>query len=452
MLALVAVCVAALGLSGCAAPVDGRAVAASTVTAGLDPSFVRNTDSGDDDRLAAAVFRDLEGFWAQAFPPLAGGRAFRPPSGYFSVDSSRPGPPPPCTEDTSEVEGNAFYCPRADVIAYDRAALLPVLREEFGDAAVTVVLAHEFGHAIQQRLDASAPGLGGSTRVPTILSEGQADCYAAVFLRRVRDGTTPDLRTGPGGVDGAMAALVTFRDPVGTGATDAEAHGNAFDRVSSFQMGFEGGPSTCAGMTITNRQFTQRAFSSLSDEQTGGNLPLDDLLAAIGPDLDRYFGALARSRNAAWTPLALNRGSASCDDGGDEGQGPAAFCPSDRSVRVDTGRELVGEHRALGDFSTGTLLASRFGLAALAAMGRPTEGADAGRRALCLAGAYTGSVGRPDTDFGLSPGDLDEAVNLLLRDDRAARGADGTAGTPTAYDRVADFRSGVDGGADRCLA
>jgi hypothetical protein len=39
-----------------------------------------------------------------------------------------------------------------------------------------------------------------------------------------------------------------------------------------------------------------------------------------------------------------------------------------------------------------------------------------------------------------------------MHDDRAARGADGAAGTSTAYDRVADFRSGVTGGADRCLA
>jgi predicted metalloprotease len=190
-------------------------------------------------------------------------------------------------------------------------------------------------------------------------------------------------------------------------------------------------------MTIANRQFTQRAFSSLSDEQTGGNLPLEDLLAAIGPDLDRFFGALVRGRNAPWTPPALARGSAACDGDG-ETQGPTAFCPSDRSVKVDTGRDLVAEHRSIGDYATGTLLASRYGLAALAAMGRPTQGADAGRRALCLAGAYTGSVGQPGTDFGLSPGDLDEAVTALL-----VLGRTGTSGGVSAFDRITAYRDGV---------
>ena len=88
----------------------------------------------------------------------------------------------------------------------------------------------------------------GSTRTapsaaaPTILLEAQADCYAGVFLRRVRDGALPDLRTGANGIDGAMGALITFRDPVGTSPRNADAHGNAFDRVSSFQDGFDGDP------------------------------------------------------------------------------------------------------------------------------------------------------------------------------------------------------------------
>ncbi|GLZ55877.1 neutral zinc metallopeptidase [Actinomycetospora sp. NBRC 106378] len=440
----VAALVAVLVTAGCASAVDGRPFAGPQVTAGLDPQFVRDNDGSDDDRLAAATLRDLEGWWGSQFPRLADGQPFVPPKGYFSVDSSRPGPAPPCTESTDEVEGNAFYCPRADVIAYDRAALIPVLREEFGDSAVVVVLAHEFGHAIQERLADVVPSSASlGSGAPTILSEGQADCYAGSFLRAVHDGETPDLRTGDAGIDAAMSALITFRDPVGTDARDDRAHGNAFDRVSSFQDGYAGGVGSCAQMTLQNRAFTQQAFATLSDAQSGGNLPLPDLLRAMGTDLDRFFGGLVRAQGGQWTTPTIREGRDGC------GQGAVGLC--DRGV-IQTDADLEGIHDDLGDYASGTLLASRYALAALAALDRPTAGPAAGRAALCLAGAYTADVGAPGSDFSLSPGDLDEAVTVLRRSDDAATATDGAVADATAYARIADFRAGVDGGADRCLA
>ncbi len=368
--------------------------------------------------------------------------------GYFSVDSSRDGPGPPCTDSASDVEGNAFYCPRADIIAYDRAALLPVLRQKFGDSAVIVVLAHEFGHSVQQRLEATSPTAAGlGSGAPTILSEGQADCYAGGFLRAVHDGATPDLRTGAKGIDAAMSALITFRDPVGTDATDDRAHGNAFDRVSSFQDGYDGGAPACAGMTLQNRTFTQQSFSSLSDAQSGGNLPLPDLLRAMGGDLDRYFGGLVRQNGRPWTPPTIREGGAGCGKDAVDlctGTGPPTLAVDDAA--------LARVHDGIGDYASGTVIASRYALAAMAALGRPTTGAQAGTTALCLAGAYTGDVGQPGTDFSLSPGDLDEAVGLLQTDDSAARGTDGATAPGGAYARIEDFRRGVTSGSGSCLA
>ncbi|MCD2196978.1 neutral zinc metallopeptidase [Actinomycetospora endophytica] len=445
LLAAVCAAVALLG-SGCAAAVDGQAFASGTVTAGVDPGFVKGSDGSDDDRLAAAVLHDLEGWWGGQFPKLANGAKFTPLKGYFSVDSSRDGPGPPCTDAASEVEGNAFYCPNADIIAYDRAALLPVLRQKFGDSAVVVVIAHEFGHAVQQRLESSSPTAAGlSSGAPTILSEGQADCYAGGFLRAVHDGATPDLRTGDRGIDAAMSALITFRDPVGTDAGDDRAHGNAFDRVSSFQDGYDGGPSACAGMTLQNRTFTQQSFATLSDAQSGGNLPLPDLLRSMGTDLDRYFGGLVRQRGRQWTPPTIREGQTGC--------GPDAvdLCAGTPATLAVDDRALARIHDGIGDYASGTVLASRYAMAALAALGRPTTGAQAGSTALCLAGAYTGDVGKPGADFSLSPGDLDEAVGVLQRDDSAARGTDGVSAAGGAYARIADFRQGVSAGAGRCL-
>jgi predicted metalloprotease len=449
VLAAVVCTVVALLVGGCAAPVDGQAFASSAVTAGIDPGFVRGNDGGEDDRLAAAVLHDLETWWGGEFPQLAGGARFTPLKGYFSVDSSRDGPGPPCTQSASEVEGNAFYCPRADIIAYDRASLLPVLRQKFGDSAVAVVIAHEFGHAVQQRLEESsrtAASLGSGA--PTILSEGQADCYAGTFLRAVHDGGTPDLRTGEKGIDAAMSALITFRDPVGTDAADDRAHGNAFDRVTSFQTGYDGGPPACAGMTLQNRSFTQQSFATVSDAQSGGNLPLPDLLRAMGTDLDRYFGGLVRQRGGTWTAPTIREGGAGCGrDAVDLCAGTGSAPPT---LAVDD-RGLARIHDGVGDYASGTVIASRYALAAMAALGRPTTGAQAGTTALCLAGAYTGDVGNPGSEFSLSPGDLDEAVGLLERDDSAARSTDGATAAGGAYARIEDFRGGVTAGAQRCL-
>lgn len=121
-------------------------------------------------------------------------------------------------------------------------------------------------------------------------------------------------------------------------------------------------------------------------------------------------------------------------------------------MHVDTGAELTDLHQRIGDYATGTLLASRYGTAALAALGRPATGPEAGRAALCLAGAYSGAVGAAGSGFGLSPGDLDESVQLLLDSDEAVRGTDGTSDARTGYERIRVFRGGVTGGADQCLA
>lgn len=452
--ALVVTCavLAVLAGSACAFPVDGRAVAGPEVSAGIDPSFIGGTDGSEVDRLAAATLRDLEGYWGRELPAISGGEPFRPLAGYFSVDPrNRAGAPAvPCLQNPQEVQGTAFYCPSADIIAWDRAELLPQLRRDFGDSAVVVVLSHEFGHAVQGRLDRT----GALRGAPTILLEAQADCYAGVFLRQVRDGALPDLRTGAAGIEGAMGALIGFRDPVGTSPRNAQAHGNAFDRVSSFQDGFDGDPAVCAAIG-RDRVFTQQSFRSQDDESSGGNLGLAPLIQAMVPDLDRWFGGEVRARGGQWTTPGTERDGAQCPDADGAVQGPVAWCsgagggPS--AVHIDTTGTLAADHARIGDYATGTLLASRFGTAALAALDRPTTGAEGGRAALCLAGAYSAAVGTGTSGFALSPGDLDESVTLLLREDTASRGTDGVAAAGTGYERIRVFRAGVTGGTDACL-
>ena len=70
-----------------------------------------------------------------------------------------------------------------------------------------------------------------------------------------------------------------------------------------------------------------------------------------------------------------------------------------------------------------------------------TIGTDAARRgAECLAGAWAA-----DTASSLSPGDLDEAVTVLV-----AAGK-GTTDRGTAFERVAAFRAGFKHGPSKCV-
>ncbi|WP_367136037.1 neutral zinc metallopeptidase [Saccharothrix sp. HUAS TT1] len=448
---LVMVATVLLTATACTQVVTGEPVAGEAVTRGtVDPGFIRGTDGGAIDQLAATAITDIDAFWEQAFPATFD-KPWQPiEGGIYSVDTSDPSAkPPPCTEKASDVEGNAFYCPSADAIAWDRAALLPVLQDGFGDAAVVIVLAHEMGHAVQNRMGITPeaerrdPG-----RYPTILTEAMADCFAGAFVKWVNDGESEHLDIGSDTLDSALGALITFRDPVGTSPTDRSAHGNAFDRVSAFQDGYQQGTGFCAAMTVENRPFTQQAFTSADDRDRNGNLPFDEMLESITPDLNAYYKALVTQSGGTWTDPKATPTQEEPDCSGD--QGPVAYCPADQAVEVEVESELPELHAEIGDYATGVLLASRYALAAMAAVDVDLDGERAATSALCLAGAYTREVFTRQEGFGLSPGDLDEAVRVLLAYDYAARDARGSATLEPGFKRVEVFRGGVLEGTKAC--
>lgn len=434
-------------LSGCTVTITGTPSAGDGVTFGdADTGILRGGDGGPIDQLAAAAITDVQDYWRQTFEPTFG-KEWTDIEAFYSVDTTdSSAKPPPCTESATDVEGNAFYCPSADIIAFDRSALLPVLVEQFGDAGVVVVLAHEIGHAVHNRLGIDNAAQRAQPQLyPTIVVESMADCYAGTFLRWVSEEKAAHLRVSTEQLDAALGSLVSFRDPLGTSSGDRGAHGNAFDRVSSFQDGFQQGPEFCSKITGENRPFTLRAFTDLDDEANQGNLPLPALVEAITGDLDDYYGKLVTAAGGTWTAPTLET-DPSCSGN----QGPVAFCPEDRSVAFDPeSSELARLHR-IGDYATGTLLSTRYGLAVLAALGRSTEGDTAADAALCLAGSYTGDLLSRETGFGLSPGDLDEAVLVLLRYDYAVRDDEGDPAPGSGFERVDRYREGTLEGASSC--
>ncbi|MFB9907918.1 neutral zinc metallopeptidase [Allokutzneria oryzae] len=428
-------------LVSCTTAVPGEPTERTGITTDtVDPSFVSGTDGSDIDRLAATIVTDVQQYWRENFERTFG-KQWQSINGFYSVDSNdQEGKPPPCTARTAELEGNALYCASVDSVVWDRAALFPVLNAKYSGTSVLMVLAHEIGHAVHHRV-----GIGAEEqrkqpeRYPTILTESMADCYSGATLRWAVDGHAPHLRVTPSDVDTALGVLMVLRDPVDVTGVDEATHGNAFDRASALRDGYTGGPRRCADMTVQNRRFTV-SESAVSRSPRSYQQSVD----AITAGLDRWFGALVRRNGGQWSKPDTESGT-SCG-----GQGPASFCVAEHAIRLDGRGELQRLHEHIGDYSVGALLAARYGLAAMAALGRRVDGGSAGRDALCLAGAYTDAASRgADGSASLAPGDLDEAVQVLLGYDYGSRNVAG-AGIASGFDRIEAFRSGVLGGAKAC--
>lgn len=394
------------------------------VLGAVDPSFLHGTDHRGIDRLAATVVTEVQRYWARAFPANFDTPWRELDGGFFSVNTTHStDQAPPCAADSREVEGNAYYCATVDAIAWDRAALLPVLREHYGEAAVAVVLAHELGHAVAQRI-----GMDLSEVEQPIRLETAADCYAGSFIRWVSDEHSQRLRINDGQLDSALRALTVFRDPIGTTQSEVNAHGTAFQRAAAFQDGFRNGPGDCATAADAGNPPTEPGEHHES-------LPT----IVHSPGMRSFFSNLVPGWNPPKPRFARNTPKNCTGD-------TVAYCAHPATLLVDRG-SLTKLHTDIGDQASATVLASRFALAAIAAQGRPTTGRGAGEQATCLTGAYTvtGAHG------ALSPGDLDAAVRVLLATEDVSADAAGS-NELTGFDRIAAFRAGATGGIAACRA
>ena len=120
---------------------------------------ITGVSDSEVDQFARNALADLETFWKQAYPEFFGEEYTPLAGGYFSVDSNNIDPSAypdtgiGCADEyiaPDEVAGNAFYTSGCDLIAYDRA-LIEELSANYGRFLGPVVMAHEFGHAMQGR-------------------------------------------------------------------------------------------------------------------------------------------------------------------------------------------------------------------------------------------------------------------------------------------------------------
>jgi len=445
-------------------------------TAGIDLEGVPEDDQ--DDVIIEATIGEVEAFWEDAFPDAYGG-TFRPVSGgFFPYGPGRELPVCGGRLTYEEIAQNAFYCPGDDLIAWDTDNLTNDMLSEFGAFSLSIVMAHEYGHAIQSRV----PVVG-----PTIATEQQADCFAGAFTAHVADGESDVLQVSVDDLDSSVAGFLSLRDAVGTPAANPSAHGSAFDRLGAFQDGFLNGVERCVeyeeiydsgGSTVIDLQFT-----SEEDFASGGNAPFDpqvegNIFDITLNSLEAFWTeALPGIFDTEWEPLAADDQVVAFDPEDpstlpdcpgtdvavDDVEGRAFTCfgdpddPDDDFVAFDV-RLAADLYDQVGDFAVSGIISRQYAFVAQVLLGNLDSDLDSSLQADCFSGAWAGELTSDTireggqelldgTFVSISAGDLDEAVQsfLLLGDQE---GADEAQGSP--FQRVAAFRDGFLNGLPSC--
>ncbi|WP_396905966.1 neutral zinc metallopeptidase [Mycolicibacterium phlei] len=164
-----------------------------------------------------------------------------------------------------------FYCP-ADQTAYFDVGFFDVLKDQFGSSggplAQEYVVAHEFGHHVQNLLGvlgrAHGPGAAGPTGAG-VRTELQADCYAGVWAHYAAitkqegtDVTFLEPLTDKDIADALSAASAVGDDRIqkqATGRVNPEAwtHGSSAQRQKWFTEGYRtGDPKACDTFATNN--------------------------------------------------------------------------------------------------------------------------------------------------------------------------------------------------------
>jgi predicted metalloprotease len=467
--AMAAACVT-LMVSGCQSTTQGQAVSplydpfrAGGLPAQDGPSGIREgapapegdvegTDGGAADKLATLAVNDVAAFWEKNYSESFDG-SFTAIKHLVSYDSDSPSSPEICGGQTYQ-DPNALFCPQDHLIAWDRGVLIPLGQQFFGDTSIAALLAHEYGHAVQDMAQIV------NEDTTTIVSEQQADCLAGAYIRWVAEGKSPRFQLSTGdGLNHVLAGVLTLRDPTYV-ASDApyleQGHGTALDRVSAFQMGFTTGASECAKIDMD--EITARRgdlpltlpSDSMGDSSSGDVEVTEDVVTSLVNVLGEVF--------APSEPPKLSFDAPACPDA--KPSPPASYCPQSNTIFVDIqalaamGKPADREDYTLlqGDNSALSVVTSRYALAVQHERGEPLDSAATALRTACLTGVAQSAMSEnKNLALVLTAGDLDEAVAGLLTNGLVASNVNGET-VPAGFTRIVAFRSGLGGDKDLCYA
>ncbi|MEZ5078860.1 MAG: hypothetical protein R2725_15630 [Solirubrobacterales bacterium] len=184
---------------------------------------------------AAAVGALLNEFWSEELQALYG-IEFDPPDRFEYYYGEEPtscgGWPEPLPE-------NAYYCPAAgdEHVAFDMDWFQRYLEASPGGPTTFLVLAHEWGHAVQHSWELAEPGID-VWQPPG--QELDADCLAGVFLSRSIDAGTIVEEAGD-----AEAIFDWLYEAADSPWVVGPSHGTHEQRQAAFVDGVEQGTAYC---------------------------------------------------------------------------------------------------------------------------------------------------------------------------------------------------------------
>lgn len=216
-----------------------------TAPASTDPAAPVQTTAEEEKMVDFVDFvqTDVQSTWQQAFPGL--GETYSPAKLVLFRDVTQTA----CGYGESAT--GPFYCP-GDQKVYIDLAFFDQLERGFGapgDFAQAYVLAHEFGHHVQNLLGIERQVRTAMQQRPraanqlSVALELQADCFAGVWAHSAAQRDKLDT----GDVEEGMAAAASVGDDriqkqaTGRVNPDSFTHGSAVDRVTWFRKGLQSG-------------------------------------------------------------------------------------------------------------------------------------------------------------------------------------------------------------------
>lgn len=235
------------GASGQAAGIGGGGgTAASAETTGGDD----DPCSSEAEQILCGATIDVQEFWLEQFP-ISFNQEYEVTSTVFFSGFTNTG----CGQASAQT--GPFYCP-ADNLVYFDLDFLAELQERFdapGDLAAQYIVAHEYGHHIQNVLGINAQMRQLQQNDPrnansySVALELQADCLAGVWADDANRRNQFDNRSEISEAINAAEAVGDDRIQQQTqGRVDPESwtHGSSAQRVQWFELGFEtGDPNRC---------------------------------------------------------------------------------------------------------------------------------------------------------------------------------------------------------------